>query len=289
MPSCVMNGLIVHTRWRLRDETRVSARCSLRTPVQLVYEPDMSKLYFELAFVGGLVACGSNSSNSTDAPKAIDAKVYLDAPGSGSGSGSGSCTMGSNFGFGSGVGSANADLTCNADCTGANKLGTATTDCNGNFSTSVTLGGTAVDGYINVAATGNVTTLGYPGEALATNSSVQTLVFPTSLLALLGDVIPACASSTTKGLIGVLVTDCAGNRITDTTDIKLTSTQGGVAAGSVTDISTLAPALAGFFLVCGVTPGSTDLNVTYLTKTYLKNTVTVVGGEATEAIIRPGY
>jgi hypothetical protein len=178
---------------------------------------------------------------------------------------------------------------CTGDCTGANMLGTATTDCNGNFSTTVTLNGTAVDAYVNIAPSGDVVTLGYPGEELAKDASLQALVFPSSLLSILGAVVPSCSGTSSKGMIGAIVTDCAGQRITDTADIKLTASQGGTQVGSAYDVSQLSAGLAGFYLICNLPAGSTDLNVTYLNKTFLKNTVNSVVGQATEAIVRPGY
>ncbi|HEX4455466.1 MAG TPA: hypothetical protein VH143_31620 [Kofleriaceae bacterium] len=177
-------------------------------------------------------------------------------------------------------------------CSGDNcatSLGTATTDCNGNFSTSVTLNGSSIDGYVSVAPSGDVATLGYAGEPLDKSESLQALVFPTSLLSILGAVVPSCSGTNTKAMIGVIVTDCAGQRITDTADITLTASQSGTQVGSAYDISQLAPDLAGFYLICNLPAGATDLNAAYLSKTFLKNTVQAVTGDATEAIVRPGY
>jgi hypothetical protein len=315
-----MNGLIVHTAARLRDKARVSARCSLRTPVQLVYEADMSKLYFELALVGGLVACGSNSSNTTDAPKSADAKVYLDAPtdsGSGSGSGSGdlSCNgdaaptpnatvtisgvidtvsvSGANISI-VGLGSASVSA-CTGDC--STPLAAAgTTNGSGDVSfADLPTNGTALDGYLKITAGSDETTLAYPGAPIAADVTIQALVFPTAFLSELS--IVGCTQAPAKGLVAIEVVDCSNAIINDAANITLSVQQNGTAVGDapidvgakLAALGLTVPALNGFYLVCNVPVGATALGTKYKTDTFLTNNVMSVAGEATEAIIRPGY
>ena len=143
----------------------------------------------------------------------------------------------------------------------------------------------------------NEVTLAYPGEPLGTNQSLEAIVFPTSFIGLLADIPGAsCTQSTSDGLFGILVTDCTGAPITDSSNITVTVQQNSTMAGDAPiDVGALfksvfsSSALEGFFLVCNVPPGTTTVNASYMSKTFLQRTVSSVANEATETIVRPGY
>jgi len=116
---------------------------------------------------------------------------------------------------------------------------------------------------------------------------------------LLGDIPGAtCTQGSGTGLVGIEVTDCDNTLITDTANIMLSVTQNGSAAGQTPiDIGKVVSGagltglagLNGLFLVCDVPAGTTTLDATYMSKKFLTNTITVVGSDATEAVLRPGY
>ncbi len=192
-------------------------------------------------------------------------------------------------GFGSG-----SVTICEGDCTGANILGSATTDGSGNFTAGpFATNGTAIPAYLELKGSADVTTLAYPGEPAAANTAFRGIVFPSSFESELADIslaIPGAKCGSAMGLIGILVTDCTGAQITSTANLTVSVTQNGTAVGDgPIDVGKALATFDGLFIDCEVPPGATTISVTDNGMSFLPNTVTSVTGEATEAVIRPGY
>ncbi|HUJ63498.1 MAG TPA: hypothetical protein VLX92_33595 [Kofleriaceae bacterium] len=278
---------------------------------------------FVIGIVAALAACGSSSKNNNqqmdappqqmDAPKQIDAKVFMDAPPSSldfSCLGDSAPTTatdpitiagtaelaGYNGQFTlSPLGKATVDA-CKGSgaCTGGNILATGTTDMNtGTFSLSpVATGGVPLDGYLQMTATSDETIYLFPGAPLVANASgITAITFPTALITALSGAIPNCTVAG-NGLIMLEVTDCKGQAITDATNVMVSVEQGGTAvtAANVLDLSMYAgSAAAGLFLVCNVPPGTTTIGAKYQSMTFLSHDITLATSVLTQTFVRPGY
>jgi len=268
-----------------------------------------------------LAACGGGDDGATtvdaavDAPKSIDAKVFLDAPPP---SFDFTCSTNTTppptaddpialsgtaqqVGFGgggvsiTGLAGATVDL-CDATaamCTGPNKHGTADTDATGNFSiANIDTGGTPLNDYLVMTKSGSRTTYVFPASPFtADQANIPFLTFPTANQTLILDAGLSCPSA--QAIVGIAVTDCAGNPVTDTTNINITVKQGGtpVAGATVKDLGAMVdPQAAGTFLVCGIPANAaTEVSATYMGTNFLAHNVKTVAGETTATILVPGY
>lgn len=185
---------------------------------------------------------------------------------------------------------------CKGNCTGPNKLATATTDAQGAFSDGpITTGGTPLIGdYLKLTPPNgsmDKSVLEYPAEPVTTNlMNIPLFTLTPQAVTLLGFV--GCQQDfTTKGMLAVLVTDCTNKPINDSANITITVMQNGTAL-TVTpiDLGAVSQMAAGTFLICNVPANATTtVGATYKTMTLLAHDVNVAVNTITASQIRPGY
>ena len=228
-------------------------------------------------------SCSGNS-----APTTADAMVTI------SGTATEVGVMGTTPTFNPLVG-ATADA-CKGNCTGPNKLATATTDAQGGFSDGpITTGGTPLTGaYLKLTPPNgsmDKSVLEYPAEPVTTNLANIPLftLTPTGVSAL---AFFGCNQNfVTNGMLAILVTDCMNNPINDSSNITITVMQNGTAVSSTPiDLGAVSPMAAGTFLVCNIPANATtNVGVKYKTMTLLAHDVNVAANTITATQIRPGY
>lgn len=182
---------------------------------------------------------------------------------------------------------------CKGNCTGPNRLATATTDANGAFTdANVATGGAPLDGYAKMTPpAGNTDRVifAYPPVPLVKDfTSVPVLTFTPQ--ALVGLSILGYSQMANKGMVAIIVTDCAGTRITDSANITLSINGTTPAKSDTLDAGALNMMGAGLFVVFNVAPGATTtVGAKYMSMTLLAHTVAVTAGTTTETQVRPGY
>jgi hypothetical protein len=297
----------------------------------------------------GTVADAPSGGRPADA--AIDAAAAArDAPGSGSGSGSGSGTgSATNFACAGNTtpptvpstltvtGTANAlntsltsllamqfttpyvgpvELCSDEPCTGANLLGSATTDATGAYSFTVSTNSAPVPAYVEIAAFGSgsaatLETLSFMGTPLVQDTAMQALILApqSAIAAVAANAGGTCTTGPGLGFVAYKAVDCSSKTITDTANVHATLMQNAAAVGDPpidiyqTIITVLASAglssydqmaapLQGIFITCGVPAGETTLGVSYAGSgnvDFLPVTFRAIGSAATEVTAQPGY
>lgn len=187
----------------------------------------------------------------------------------------------------------NACAAGQADCTGENQYGTATSEGGGNFSIGpVDTGMVPLDVYVEMTEATSRTTQVYPPSPLvADQGMVPVLTFDPNLITLLGN-FGCDQDDTNNGMLILRVVDCSDAAIDDTTNLTLSIKQGGneVAGTSVLDLSGFDQQLGGTFLVCNVPEGDvTTVGASYNSMDLRAHDVKIVKGTTTATIIRPGY
>jgi hypothetical protein len=274
--------------------------------------------------IGALAACGS-SNNATidaakiiDAPRPIDAKVFLDAPppmfdfscvgNSAPTTATATITISGTVQeiYINGTAPAIRALVgaaldaCKADCTNANHLDgnppTATmtsATTTGTFSTKAIPTLTMpLDGYMKGAHSGDRNTLVFPPAPLIADlAAVPMLVFETNAYGLVKGFL-GVSETAGNGSILVGFLDCMNMPISDSANLVVTVKQGGVnvTGAMVKDVSSFSSMLAGSYVVFNVPPGLTEIGATYKGTTVLRtHTIRVTADSTTETLVRPGY
>lgn len=206
---------------------------------------------------------------------------------------------------------------CTAEpCTDASLLGSATASASGAYSFTVTTGGAPVSAYVEIPAAGSgsaatLETLSYIGTPYV-NDTVMPLdiLAPQAAINAVANAGGACTSGAGLGFIAYKAVDCANTRITDSTNVHGTLTQGAASVGDppidvyqtiiaalssagYSQYDSLADPLQGIFIVCGVPAGATTLNVSYSGSggnvDFRPVTVLSIGSAATQVTAVPGY
>ena len=140
-------------------------------------------------------------------------------------------------------------------------LAADTSDTPGNYSVSITTGGTPVNGYIRVTDSTHLTTYAYPAVPLAT-SDTQNVFMATasefSFLASAAGINPVAGD----GFIGVIVSNCAGDPIAGA---SVTSSPAGEVrynAGGVPSSSATSTAADGVAYIANVAAGNVTVQGT---------------------------
>jgi hypothetical protein len=91
----------------------------------------------------------------------------------------------------------------------ATALDSSTSDAGGNYSMTLSTGGTPLDGYIRVSKSSYLDTYGYPPQPLAANISESVLLITSTELGIIGGALGVTPTAG-DGLIAVVVEDCSG-------------------------------------------------------------------------------
>lgn len=183
---------------------------------------------------------------------------------------------------------------CKGDCLDANLIATATpnpTTSNGAFSTgAMTTNGTAIDGYVLIAAPNHWPTRIYPFAPLTADlADVPTAMLTDALLGQLSTFL-GITQEPGNGVVVVLATDCATAGVGDA-DVSVN--MGATSVGDAPlDLGAFQAQFAGVYLITNVPPGDYTVKVSYAgttTTNFLDNTVSVVANGLTGAQMRPGY
>lgn len=264
-----------------------------------------------------LAACGGGSASvdaGVDEPP-IDAKEYFDAPPptfdwsceanktpptspvASTATLSGAVLAVTISGGGGGIAPlAGADVTAchngTACTTGPQKDGTATSDAQGAWSIGpITTGGTPVDDFLEMTATGYRKTYAYPDSPfLGDQANIPMLTFGTDTTT--STALNFLGCDVGQAVVGLALVDCALQPITDSGSVMITLKQGGTAVTgtNVIDASQFNAMAAGTFLVCGVPANAaTEVSATYLTHSFVAHEVKTVAGETTSTLLVPGY
>lgn len=110
-----------------------------------------------------------------------------------------------------------ADAAVTAYRTGnASPLATTTTAANGTFTLTISTGGTPVDGYLQIAKTGYITTFAYPPAPLAANATESPIIVTTTEFNGLSQAAGVTQDGQ-KGFIAVVAENCDGAAISGAT------------------------------------------------------------------------
>jgi hypothetical protein len=161
-----------------------------------------------------------------------------------------------------------------------------TSNTPGDYIISITTGGTPVNGYLKVTASGQLDTYAYPSRPLAANLTTNVLMPTQNEIDFLG-VAVGVTQSASNGFIGVVVKDCfgatvAGATVTTTPAGTVKYNSAGAPSGSATSTST-----DGVAYVFNVPAGDVTVKANGGGETLRQHVVTARAGTVTLTEIQP--
>ncbi|MDB4954993.1 MAG: hypothetical protein JWO36_2562 [Myxococcales bacterium] len=234
--------------------------------------------------IGALAACGSNNNPVTvdakdiDAPRQIDAKIFMDAPppmydltcfgvtppttADATVTVSGTTETFNQSGMLQAVTSVVLDTYKTGVVAPLNSVTSSATD--GTFTTgTLVTGGTPLDAYAKTTKTGYRTTFLYPPSPITKSlTMVPVPIISTALWTFAASALPPPAQDdTNNGVLFVTVADCALTPITSGATLSVKQNNANV--GQINDLGALLPAAAGIYLVTNVPDGATSISAVY--------------------------
>lgn len=183
---------------------------------------------------------------------------------------------------------ASADAAVTAYRTGnTTPLATTTTAANGTFSLTISTGGTPVDGYLQIAKSGYITTFAYPPAPLAANATESAIIVTSTEFNGLSQ-SAGVTQDGAKGFIAVVVENCDGAPISGAT---VTTNPAGTYrynAGGFPSSSATSTATDGIAYVFNVGPGDVVVQAQGGGHTLRAHTVAAGTGGIVLTAITPG-
>jgi hypothetical protein len=161
-----------------------------------------------------------------------------------------------------------------------------TSDTPGNYSVSITTGGSPVNGYLRVTHSGQLDTYAYPSRPLAANLTTNVLMPTQTELNFLGGLVGVTQSGS-NGFIGVVVKDCFGATVAGAT--VSTSPAGTVRynRGTTPDSTATSTSSDGVAYVFNVPAGGVTVRANGGGETLRQHVVTARAGTVTLTEIQP--
>lgn len=183
---------------------------------------------------------------------------------------------------------------CVDDCEDANLLATTTSAANGcgaqgcEFTTSVTTGGTPIDGYLRVSKQGVITANIFPSEPISGDvAGVPAIAVDPAVIGALA--LFGISQNKGEGMLIVRVSDCSALTGVEGSSPTVTDAKGVTVGDTPLDAGALDATLSGTFLVLNVPPGIVTVGASVNGTTFRAHDVIVIADELTATQVTPGF